>query len=218
MKQLEIYNQKGEKAGIFDLPREIFGVKLNSDLVHQVMVSQMSNKRSGTAHTKTRGEVSGGGKKPWRQKGTGRARHGSIRSPLWRHGGTTFGPRNEKNYKKKIDKKAKRKALFMVLSQKAEDNEIFIVDSLELSVPKTKEMFNLIKNVVKNQQNKSLLVAAPSNDQNVMRAAANLKNVLFLNAANLNVLDLLSKKNILLTPDSVETIKKTFLSSKDNDK
>jgi len=116
-----IYNTKGTKAGDIDLPEEVFGLDMNESLVHQVYVSMMSNKRSNIAHTKDRSDVSGGGKKPWKQKGTGRARVGSNRSPIWIGGGITFGPRNDKNFKKKINKKMKSKALFTVLSQKMRD-------------------------------------------------------------------------------------------------
>ena len=125
--KINLYNQKGEKVGKTDLPDEIFNVEINSDLLHQVIVSQMANKRQSSAHTKDRGDVSGGGKKPWRQKGTGRARHGSRRSPIWVGGGVTFGPKSEKNYKKTIPQKMKRKALFMALSSKVNDDELILL-------------------------------------------------------------------------------------------
>ena len=126
--KVKLYNQNKEEAGQVELPKEIFELKINSDLVHQVVLSQQSNRRQNTASTKGRGEVRGGGKKPWRQKGTGRARHGSIRSPLWRGGGVTFGPTTEKNYKKIIPKKIKRKAVLQVLSAKARENLVLVLD------------------------------------------------------------------------------------------
>src|SRR3989344_4067362 len=125
--KVDLYNQNGEVAGSVNLPKEIFEVKFNADLVHQIAVSQMANKRQVSAHTKIRSEVRGGGKKPWRQKGTGRARHGSIRSPLWRGGGITFGPRNDKVYEKDIPKKMRRKALLMALSQKAKNSQLVVL-------------------------------------------------------------------------------------------
>src|SRR3990167_5955176 len=117
--KISIYNQAGEKTSTMNLPKEIFEIKFNADLVHQIAVSLSANKRQISAHSKTRSEVRGGGKKPWRQKGTGRARHGSIRSPLWKGGGVTFGPRKDKVYEKDVPKKMRRKALLMVLSEKA---------------------------------------------------------------------------------------------------
>ena len=122
MINIDIYNQKGEKTGKIDIPESIFSLEPNIDLIHQVYVAQQANSRIAIAHTKTRGEVRGGGKKPWKQKGTGRARHGSIRSPIWKGGGVTFGPRSDRNFSKAINKKQRQKALFMVLSSKVNDN------------------------------------------------------------------------------------------------
>ncbi len=143
------YNQKGEVAGQIELPKDLFEVKVNPDLVYQVAVTQMANRRQGNANTKGRGEVSGGGKKPWRQKGTGRARQGSIRAPQWRHGGVVFGPTSEKVYGGKINKKMRRKALAMVLSSKLNGNALIMMDKLEVSQPKTKEMISILDNVRK---------------------------------------------------------------------
>ena len=131
-----LHNQKGQEAGKIKLPESVFGVPWNADLVHQVVVSMMSSARHPIAHTKTRGEVRGGGKKPWQQKGTGRARHGSSRSPIWVGGGTTHGPRNDKNYDRKVNKKAKAKALYTILSKKFRDGEILFIDSLSFKSPK----------------------------------------------------------------------------------
>lgn len=134
-----IYNQKGEKVGTIQLPERVFGAKWNADLVHQVVTSLQSNARMGTAHTKFRGEVRGGGKKPWRQKGTGRARHGSTRSPLWVGGGVTHGPRAEKNYTREISRKTAAQALAVALSRKWKDGEILFVDRFSFGAPKTAE-------------------------------------------------------------------------------
>ena len=134
------YNKEGKKVGKKRLPKEIFEVPINSDLVHQVVLSQIANRRQKTAKTKDRAEVRGGGRKPWRQKGTGRARAGSIRSPIWRGGGVTFGPTSERVFSKKIPKKMRRKALFMVLSAKAKEKLILVLDDLKSEKPKTKIM------------------------------------------------------------------------------
>lgn len=137
--ETKIYNQKGQEAGKITLPESVFGVPWNADLVHQVVVSMTSSARHPVANTKTRGEVRGGGKKPWQQKGTGRARHGSTRSPIWVGGGVAHGPRADKNYDRKVNKKAKSKALYTILSKKFRDGEILFVDTLSFSAPKAKD-------------------------------------------------------------------------------
>src|SRR3989344_1515557 len=142
----ELYNQSGELMGNVELPDKIFGVAMNEDLVRQVLEAQSANSRRVIAHTKDRSEVRGGGKKPWKQKGTGRARHASIRSPIWKGGGVTFGPTKERNFKKKINKKMARKALFMALSSKVKDKQLFVLDNIILENPKTKEMAVILKN------------------------------------------------------------------------
>ncbi|MEK7463816.1 MAG: 50S ribosomal protein L4 [Patescibacteria group bacterium] len=139
-----IYNQKGQETGKMKLPEAIFGVSWNADLVHQVVVSMMSSARHPIANTKTRGEIRGGGKKPWQQKGTGRARHGSTRSPIWVGGGVAHGPRADKNYDRKVNKKAKAKALYTILSKKFKDGEILFIDSLSFAEPKAAEAKNTI--------------------------------------------------------------------------
>lgn len=207
--EAEIFNQNGEKIGKTELPSEIFEVKFNPDLVWQVVVSQAANKRLPWAHTKDRSEVSGGGRKPWPQKGLGRARHGSIRSPLWRHGGVTFGPRKEKIYKKKIPKKMKRKALFMVLSQKVKDKELILVDELKVEKPKTKFFYQILKKLPLKKIN--ALIALPKSDRNLILAARNIPKVKTILAKDLNCLDLLSFKYLVLPIKSVEVIKNTFL-------
>lgn len=133
----DIYNAQGKKAGSLELPETVFGVLWNDALMHQVVTAMQSNARTNVAHAKTRGEVRGGGKKPWQQKGTGRARHGSIRSPIWKGGGVSHGPRNDKNYSRTIPKKMRAKALFMALSRKMRDGELLFVDTFGLSAPKT---------------------------------------------------------------------------------
>jgi large subunit ribosomal protein L4 len=204
-----VYNQEGKEIGQTLLLKEIFDVKMNLDLIHQVVVSQMANKRKVIAHTKTRGEVSGGGKKPWRQKGLGRARHGSIRSPLWRHGGITFGPTKEKVFTKKIPKKMKRKALFMTLSAKVKNNLLILLDKLKLEQPKTKLMSEILKKLP--SKGKSSLIALPEMDKNLILAARNLPGTETIQVKDLNCLDLLSFKYLIMPKESVKVIKKTFL-------
>ena len=201
------YNQIGEELAQTRLPSEIFDVKMDTDLVHQVAVAQMSNRRQVSAHTKDRGEVRGGGKKPWRQKGTGRARHGSRRSPLWRGGGTTFGPTKERNFKREISRKMRRKALFMVLSAKAKDNSLFVLDDLMVESPKTKLIAGILNKLpIKG----SCLIILPKRDEKLERAAANLKNTGIIGAKDLNVMDLLSYKYAVLPKEGIKVIKETF--------
>src|SRR5574343_986959 len=138
--ETQVYNQKGKAVGSVKLPESVFGLPWNADLVHQVVTAMQANARTPVAHSRTRGEVSGGGKKPWRQKGTGRARHGSSRSPIWKGGGITHGPRTERIFDREIPKKMRRKALIMVLSQKVRNKMLVVLDKIESEKGKTKEM------------------------------------------------------------------------------
>ncbi len=207
-----VYNKEGKEIGEITLPEEVFSVELNKDLVHQVLISQTANKRQVPAHTKTRGEVRGGGKKPWAQKGTGRARHGSIRSPLWKGGGVTGGPRNDKNYTKDIPTKMRRKALFMVLSEKVKNNLLVVLDKIEIDKPKTKEMVKTIKALPCGVA--SRLVVSQNADKKVFLATRNIAKTGVSEARNLNVVDLLNYKYLLISKDGIKDIEKTF-SNKD---
>lgn len=205
---VKTYDQNGKETGQTRLPSEIFDVKLNSDLVHQVAVSQMANKRTVLASTKDRAQVRGGGKKPWRQKGTGRARHGSRRSPLWKGGGVTFGPTKERNFEKKINKKMRRKALLMVLSAKAKNNLLVVLEKLALEKPKTKLMAEVIKKLpIKG----TFLIVLPGLEKDVVRAARNIPGSATVEARNLNALDLLSFKYLVMPKEGIKTIKETFI-------
>lgn len=206
---VKIYDKKGKEVGQAPLPKEIFDVKMNSDLVHQVVVSQMANRRQGTAQAKGRAEVRGGGRKPWRQKGTGRARHGSIRSPLWRGGGVTFGPTTEKVYKKQIPKKMRRKALFMVLSQKAKENLLVLVDDLTIEKPKTKAMAEILDVLLSKKG--SRLVVLPTKDDTIVRATRNIPKANTMEARDLNTLDVLSYKYLVMPKEAIKVLEKTFL-------
>jgi large subunit ribosomal protein L4 len=208
-----VYNQKGEAVGKTELPKGIFEVKNNPELMYQVVTTQAANRRKGTAHTKTRGEVSGGGKKPWRQKGTGRARAGSNRSPIWRKGGTVFGPNHDKVFGGKINKKMRRAALQMALSAKASGNFLVVVDTINPSEPKTKIVAAALANLKKNIatfKNGSVLIALPKFEPGTVKAARNLAGVKTLEAAKLNVLDVLNNKYLLLPKDSIGVIATTL--------
>jgi len=206
--KIDVYNQNGEVTGSTTLPKEIFDVKFNADLVHQIAVSLSGNKRQISAHSRTRGEVSGGGKKPWRQKGTGRSRHGSIRSPLWKGGGVTHGPRKDRIFEREVPKKMRRKALFMVLSQKAKDNQLVVLDKIELENGKTKEMVKSLAKLPCNNQ--ATLIAMPNYDKKIFLASRNIKKTFIEDARNLNVLELLNHKYLVLTKESIKTIENTF--------
>jgi large subunit ribosomal protein L4 len=209
MPRINTYNTEGKKIGTAMLPPEIFDIEINADLIHQVVVAQLANSRQVIAHTKGRSEVRGGGRKPWRQKGTGRARHGSIRSPIWRGGGVTFGPTKERVFKKKINKKMKRKALFMVLTSKIKDDELILLDKLEIKEPKTKPMAKMMENILKKKQ-KSVLVVIPKKDENIARANKNIPYTKTIWADSLNVLDLLSFKYLLMPKEAIKVIEKTY--------
>lgn len=204
--KVAVYDKTGKEVKKVDLPKEVFGLDWNSDLVHQVVVSMQSNKRNPIAHTKDRSEVSGGGKKPWRQKGTGRARHGSRRSPIWVGGGVTFGPRNERNFDKKINRKMKIKALNIVLSKKLKDGEVIFVENFDFKEPKTKEAKQFIVSVAKGSGNEDLatkrknaaFVAIDEKDLNVKKSFSNFGSIKLDEVRNLNTLDLLNYKYVII--------------------
>ncbi len=203
------YNGKGKKnTEEITLPKEVFGIKINPGLVHQVFVSQMANKRQSTAHTKDRGEVRGGGKKPWQQKGTGRARAGSNRSPIWTGGGVTFGPTNQRNFKKIIPKKMKRKALLMILSSKVEEKMLVIIDNLKIDNPKTKQLLDILQKLPGEAKNCLIALAEPNKD--LFLASRNIPKVKVIEARNLNCIDLLSFKYLVIQKDAIKKIKETF--------
>jgi len=216
--KLDLYNQTGEIVGNTELPDRIFGVALNHDLVQQVLQAQVANAREVLAHTKDRSEVRGGGKKPWKQKGTGRARHASIRSPIWKGGGVAFGPTKDRNFSKKINKKMKRKALFMVLSSKIDDKELMALEGLKFSAAKTKEAVVAINALTSKMEGYKLtskkrdkvLFVLPGKDQVVERAMQNVPFVEIIEAKNLNIRDMLNYKYLVLEKDAVGVIEKTF--------
>ncbi len=196
----------GKKVGSIALPVSIFGAPWRSDLVHQVTTAMQANLRQNRAHTKDRAEVSGGGKKPWKQKGTGQARHGSIRSPLWRHGGVTFGPRNTRDYSEKINRKMRIGALLSVLSRKAKDGEIILIDSFSFAAPKTKEALNALvalskgakAKLLSNKGSNSVLIALASYNQNVIKSFSNLQGIGTEEIRSLNPVALLTHKYLII--------------------
>lgn len=208
----DVYSQKGTKAGSFDLPESVFGVAWNDDLMHQVITSMQSNKRSGNADARMRGEVRGGGKKPWRQKGTGRARHGSSRSPIWSGGGVTHGPNSDKDYTRKINKKLKTKALFTALSRFVTDGKVIFVDSVDLKDSKTKEAFSVMKNLtgvkgfetILTNKKSNVLVCFSEVNATRTRAFRNLPMAHTTNVKELNVLDLVNHRYVVIVnPEGV---------------
>jgi large subunit ribosomal protein L4 len=214
-----IYSIKGDKAGEIDLPESIFGQSFNADLIHQVVTSIRANARTSTAHAKDRSEVSGGGKKPWKQKGTGRARHGSNRSPIWRKGGVTHGPRNDKDYSQKINKKMRVAALFSVLSQKLRDGEVVFVDTLSFETPKTADAKKALVGLSKVQGFEALatrrrnaaLLATPTLNETTTKSFRNIGAVETIDIREINVEDVLTKKFVVIASpkESVD-----FLASK----
>ncbi|MBI4812497.1 50S ribosomal protein L4 [Candidatus Falkowbacteria bacterium] len=222
MAEEKIYNQKGEEAGAIKLAGDIFGVKANEALIHQAVVAQMANERQVLADTKGRSEVRGGGRKPWKQKGTGRARHGSIRSPQWRGGGVIFGPLSTRNFSQKINKKMKQKAIFMVFSDKLKNDCLIILDKIEMPEFKTKIFESMIKNTEKilakdksktNKKNKtkrSILVINDKKDDKVKYSGRNLPGAEIINLDNINIIDLLKYKNLILTVSGVKKLEERY--------
>lgn len=204
----KIYNVQGKETGEMELPSEVFGVKVKPEVVHEVFVAQLNNQREPWADTKNRGEVSGGGKKPWAQKGTGRARHGSIRSPIWKGGGVAFGPLSERSYKTKINKKTRRLAIKMCLSDRAENSAVFVVDEFAFTEPKTKLFAALLKGLPGKQ--KSLLVLTPGKDETVLRMTKNLQSVDTVRAEDVNVMDLMNTQAVVTSVAGIKKLADVF--------
>ncbi len=209
--EVPIFSQEGKKVSSMTLPEGIFGVPWKSDLVHQVTTAMQANARQNRANTKDRAEVSGGGKKPWKQKGTGQARHSSSRSPIWRHGGVTFGPRSERDYSEKINRKMRIGALLAVLSKKAKDGEIILVDAFTFAVPKTSvakaSLAALAKGagaetLVTKKKNTALL-ALSSHDLSTIKSFSNFGNVMTEELRSLNPVDVLSHKYLIIEKPEV---------------
>src|SRR3989338_1140482 len=209
----DLYNLKNEKVGTMEVPDSVFGVPWKPALVHQAVNAQTANKRRPWAHAKGRGEVRGGGRKPWRQKGTGRARHGSIRSPLWRGGGKAHGPSSARDYSQKINKKMRRVALASVLSRKLKDGEVRFFESLEIETAKTKTLVQLMNNLIKLKKNSkkyNVLLIPDMENKKVLRAAANLQKTAVISPESLNIYEIMNHKNVFIDKKAVPLIEKHY--------
>jgi len=200
MPKVTLYTQDGTASGDIELNDAVFGIEPNEHVLHEAVLMQRASKRQGTHAVKTRGQVRGGGIKPWRQKGTGRARHGSIRSPIWVGGGVVFGP-TPRSYKYKLPKKVRRLALKSALSTKVQQEETIILDNIELEAPKTKKIVDLLNAL---NVDKKALIVVTEYDENLMRSVNNLQHVNAITVDQLNVLDLLSHDKLILTKDAAE--------------
>ena len=207
MLKTKLYNSEGKESGEVELPERVFGVELVDDLVHQVVVAQMANARQVLADTKDKGEVRGGGKKPWKQKGTGRARHGSSRSPLWKGGGVTFGPTSDRNFSKMINKKMKTKALLMVLSSKLKDNELVVVENIKLEKASTKKMKDILSKLPLSGK---VLISMDKKNDSVFNSVKNIQNTSMIASDSLNVVDLLKNKMLVVDKKGIEKIGEVY--------
>lgn len=204
--KVDVYTQDGKKKGQSDVSEVVFGAKWNRDLVHQVVVAMQANARNPIAHTKDRSDVRGGGKKPWQQKGLGRARHGSSRSPIWRGGGAAFGPRNDRVFAQKINRKMRAQALFAVLTKKYEDGNVLFVDALTFDAPKTAQAQATIATLagikgfdaMTTKKHNNVYIALPEKDVNVQKSFSNFGNVHVSEARNLNPVDAMKYKHIIV--------------------
>lgn len=205
MANVAVYNMEGNEVGTIELNDAVFGVEVNEHLIHLAVVRQLANKRQGTQKAKTRSEVRGGGRKPWRQKGTGHARQGSIRAPQWTGGGVVFAP-TPRDYEVKMNKKERRAALKSALTSRVQDNKLVVLDELKLDEIKTKEMQKVLTNLKVNKA----LVVMPELDQNVVLSARNIENVATATTRTINVYDVMKYSTVILTKDAVASIEEVY--------
>ena len=205
MPKITVYNKEAQQVGEIQLSDNVFGVEVNNDVIHQVVVAQLANKRQGTQSAKTRAEVRGGGIKPWRQKGTGRARQGSIRAPQWIHGGIVFAPK-PRDYRVSVPKSMRRTAMKSALTSKVQDNEMIVLESLSFEAPKTKAVVNMLNAF---EAKKTLIVVAESNE-NVYKSARNIPGVAVVPVNNINVYDILKYENLMITKEAVSKIEEVY--------
>ena len=206
MPKVDVYSIDGKKVKELELNESIFGIEPNENVVHSVVVNYLANQRQGTQNTKTRAEVSGGGRKPWRQKGTGRARQGSIRAPQWIKGGIALGPRS-RSYTYKVNKKEKRLAIKSILSSKVSSNELVVLDKLQLKEIKTAEMVKIMNNL---KIAEKTLVLLPENNENVQKSARNIEGVKTLTVNTINAYDLLKYSKLVITEDTVKKLEEVY--------
>ncbi len=212
MIKVPVYDETAQNIGEAELNPKVFGIqKIKSDTIHFLVNAYLSNRRQPIASTKTRGEVRGGGKKPWKQKGTGRARHGSIRSPLWRGGGITFGPRSNRNFSKKVNRRTKRLGIFSALSDKAAEGRVVILENLAVDSPRTKELLEKLNNLKDILKGRKILLVVPQKEEKVARAARNLAYIKVSLANNLNLFRLLWADNLVILKNALPIIEKTYL-------
>lgn len=205
MPKVALYDVEGQQVGDIELSDDIFGVQVNKEAMHQVVKMQLANKRQGTQSALTRGEVSGGGIKPWKQKGTGRARQGSIRAPQWIHGGVVFAPK-PRDYSYTVPKKIKRLAMKSALTSKVVDQELVVIDQLALESPKTKVVADMLKAF----DAKKALIVVPEKEEVVFKSAKNIENVRIIPVNNLNVYDILKYDKFIITKDAVSKVEEVF--------
>lgn len=206
MPSIDVYNVEGKKVSTVDLKEEIFGIEPNEAVVHSVLVNYLANQRQGTQSTKTRAEVRGGGRKPWRQKGTGRARQGSIRAPQWIKGGIALGPK-PRSYKYRVNRKEKQLAIKSLLSSKVLENDLVVVDKFDFKEIKTKQMVNAMKNL---KVEGKTFVVLPASNENVQKSARNIENVKTGSVNTINVYDLLKYKKLILTVDTIKKLEEVY--------
>ncbi|WP_409228983.1 50S ribosomal protein L4 [Gudongella sp. SC589] len=206
MPKVNVYNMLGELVEEMELSDAVFGVEVNEHVVYEVVKNQLANKRQGTQSAKTRAEVRGGGRKPWRQKGTGRARQGSIRSPQWKGGGVVFAPK-PRDYSYSVPKKVRRLAMKSALTDKLQNNEIIVVDGMNFDAPKTKEMVNMLSNL---KADKKALIVMDEKNVNVIRSAGNIPNVATTLVNTLNVYDILKYNSFIITKEAVKKVEEVY--------
>ncbi len=206
MPKVNVYNTLGEQVGEIELREDVFGVEINQHVLYEAVKNHLANRRQGTQSAKTRAEVRGGGRKPWRQKGTGRARHGSIRAPQWVGGGVVFAPK-PRDYSYKLPKKIKRLAMKSALSSKVANNEIIVLEELSLDQPKTKDMVNILSNI---KAGKKALIVMDEKDVNVIKSARNIPNVQTTLVNTLNVYDILNHDSFIITKDAVRKVEEVY--------